>query len=196
MKTCLLHVCCGPCSIMCIEALQKEGFAVTGYFANPNIHPVSEYLRRREAMEQVATRMEIPMIWQDNVCNPAGWIEMTVKSGISGNQEYARCAYCYETRIALTAAAAQERNFDVFTTSLLYSKYQQHDIIRSLCSEYGGPRFLYRDFREYWQEGNDRARAWGLYRQNYCGCVFSEAERFAKKLARLAEKSPDLPGDH
>ena len=75
-KKVLLHACCGPCSIMCIQSLRDEGYDVTGYFANPNIHPVSEYFRRREAMEQVAEQMDLPMLWQDDVYDLPGWLKI------------------------------------------------------------------------------------------------------------------------
>ena len=101
-KKVLLHACCGPCSIMCIQSLRDEGYDVTGYFANPNIHPVSEYFRRREAMEQVAEQMDLPMLWQDDVYDLPGWLKMVHDLGIADNQGYARCGYCYESRLALT----------------------------------------------------------------------------------------------
>ena len=92
-KKVLLHACCGPCSIMCIQSLRDEGYDVTGYFANPNIHPVSEYFRRREAMEQVAEQMDLPMLWQDDVYDLPGWLKMVHDLGIADNQGYARCGY-------------------------------------------------------------------------------------------------------
>ena len=102
-KKVLLHACCGPCSIMCIQSLRDEGYDVTGYFANPNIHPVSEYFRRREAMEQVAEQMDLPMLWQDDVYDLPGWLKMVHDLGIADNQGYARCGYCYESRTVSTA---------------------------------------------------------------------------------------------
>lgn len=165
-KKVLLHVCCGPCSIMCIQSLRDEGYDVTGYFANPNIHPVSEYFRRREAMEQVAEQMDLPMLWQDDVYDLPGWLKMVHDLGIADNQGYARCGYCYESRLALTCAIASENGFDCFTTSLLYSRHQQHDAIRGIGTRVAasgdyrtdagfGSEFLYRDFRPLWQ-GRDR----------------------------------------
>ena len=158
-KKVLLHACCGPCSIMCIQSLRDEGYDVTGYFANPNIHPVSEYFRRREAMEQVAEQMDLPMLWQDDVYDLPGWLKMVHDLGIADNQGYARCGYCYESRLALTCAIASENGFDCFTTSLLYSRHQQHDAIRGIGTRVAasgdyrsdagfGSEFLYRDFRQ------------------------------------------------
>ena len=83
-KKVLLHACCGPCSIMCIQSLRDEGYDVTGYFANPNIHPVSEYFRRREAMEQVAEQMDLPMLWQDDVYDLPGWCTIWGSRTIKG----------------------------------------------------------------------------------------------------------------
>ena len=159
-KKVLLHACCGPCSIMCIQSLRDEGYDVTGYFANPNIHPVSEYFRRREAMEQVAEQMDLPMLWQDDVYDLPGWLKMVHDLGIADNQGYARCGYCYESRLALTCAIASENGFDCFTTSLLYSRHQQHDAIRGIGTRVAasgdyrsdsgfGSEFLYRDFRVF-----------------------------------------------
>ena len=110
---------------------------------------------------------------------------------------YARCGYCYESRLALTCAIASENGFDCFTTSLLYSRHQQHDAIRGIGTRVAasgdyrtnagfGSEFLYRDFRPLWQAGIDRSKEMGLYRQNYCACIFSEYERFEKKLRKLS----------
>lgn len=187
MKRILLHACCGPCSLMCVQALRAEGFEITGYFANPNIHPVSEYFRRREAMREAAEKLSLPMIWQDDAYNLPGWLDMVYSFGIAENQDYARCRYCYESRLALTCATAMEHGFSLFTTSLLYSRHQQHDLIAAVGASLSMPEgaaFFYRDFRPYWQEGIELSKEWSLYRQNYCACIFSEYERFKKKLKK------------
>lgn len=183
---------------MPVEVLREEGFAVTGYFANPNIHPVTEYLRRREAMQEAALRMDLPMLWQDDAYSLPGWLSVVHEMRIADNPDGARCRYCYESRLGLTAATAGARGFDAFSTSLLYSRHQRHDDIRTLGERIaaapesygargiaGSPAFVYRDFRPWWQAGIDRAKEWNLYRQNYCACIFSEAERFENKLAKL-----------
>ena len=185
---------------MCIQSLRDEGHDVTVYFANPNIHPTSEYFRRHEAMEQVAAKMDVPVIWQDDVYNMPGWIDAVYALGIADNRDHARCHYCYETRLALTCAVASARGFDAFSTSLLYSKYQQHNMIRqtgetvATSGDYATAngycaKFLYRDFRVYWQDGIDKSKEWGIWRQNYCACVFSEYERFERKLQKLAKRT-------
>ena len=185
--------------------LRDAGHEVTAYFANPNIHPVSEYLRRREAMEQAASHLNMPVIWQDDAYSLSGWLAEVHARDIAHNPDGARCAYCYATRLTLTAVTAQTLGFDAFTTSLLYSRYQRHELIQqegekaaALIRSAGGdsvqdkpqpvpPAFLYMDFRPGWQQGIDISKEWGLYRQNYCACIFSEEERFARKVHRLAE---------
>jgi len=194
---------------MSVKMLREAGHEVTGYFANPNIHPVSEYLRRREAMEQAASCLDMPVIWQDDVYNLSGWLAEVHSRGIAANPDGARCAYCYATRLTLTAATAQACGFDAFTSSLLYSRYQRHELIReegekaaALVAPPGqgepvktvdaAPRFLYMDFRPGWQEGINISKEWGLYRQNYCACIFSEEERFGGKVARLAHAGRNI----
>lgn len=192
----LLHICCGPCAIMPIKRLLDEGHELTGYFYNPNIHPLAEYLRRREGAAQVADRCKIPMLWakRPEDYNSARWLGM-----VHGQEEApARCRLCWGDRLENTFRKALELGFDAFSTSLLYSKYQQHEFIaargESLASVTGiavagggqAPRlsFLYRDFRSDWQEGIDISREWVIYRQQYCGCIFSENERYARKFAK------------
>ncbi len=194
----LLHTCCGPCSLKVVEALREEGFEVTGFFANPNIHPMSEYLRRREAMDQAAARLELPMLWGDEAYNVSGWLGVVYALGVAENRDGERCRYCHESRLGLTAATAAAHGFDAFSTSLLYSRHQRHETIRAVgegiaaaparygaVGPHGAPAFVYRDFRPLWQAGIDLSREWGLFRQNYCACIFSESERFAGKFARL-----------
>lgn len=180
----LLHVCCGPCSIAPVLRLREEGFEVTGYFMNPNIHPLAEYLRRREAMEQCAARLELPMIWQDDAWDLTRWLRDVAGTCDVGEP---RCRYCYSTRLEAAHRTAGEGGFALFTSSLLYSRYQRHETIVDIAEAVatsGEPAFLYRDFRSGWQEGIDISKEWGLYRQPYCGCVYSEAERYAKSLAK------------
>ncbi|MEG2139260.1 MAG: epoxyqueuosine reductase QueH [Bilophila sp.] len=197
MKRVLLHVCCGPCSLMPVQVLRDEGFEVTGYFANPNIHPVTEYLRRRDTMQEVAAKLDLPMLWQDDAYNTPGWLAVVHSLGIADNAAFSRCRYCYESRLTLTHAVASLEGFDFFSTSLLYSRHQQHAMIAEVGTELsaegadetapaGKAAFLYRDFRPYWQAGIDLSKEWNLYRQNYCACIFSEYERFEKKLAKLS----------
>ena len=178
----LLHICCGPCALMPLRLLLDEGHEVTGYFDNPNIHPLTEYLRRREGAIQVAAAAGIALIFpQEPEYDAATWCRAALAHTAG------RCSYCWSSRLARTAATAAERGFDAFSSSLLYSRRQQHQGImqagETAAAEHG-VRFLYQDFRPFWQQGIDASKALGVYRQQYCGCLFSEQERYAKELAR------------
>lgn len=180
----LLHVCCGPCAVMPITRLLAEGFAVTAWYMNPNIHPLAEYLRRREAAGQCAALLGVPILYADETWDVTAWLR-----AVAGRDTPpARCAYCCESRMEAAFAFARRHGFNNVSSSLLYSKYQPHDVIRAagerLSSQPDAPGFVYRDFREDWQEGIDRSKAMELYRQPYCGCIYSEADRYRKKLER------------
>lgn len=167
--------------------LRDEGYEVTALFLNPNIHPVQEYLRRRQAMHEVSRRLDLPVIWRDAEYNPALWL----RDMVWREQPGARCRVCYATRLERTRAVARHGGYGAFTTSLLYSRRQRHDMIAELghgMTDDGPVPFLYRDFRTGWQQGIDTAREWGIHRQNYCGCLYSEAERFARDFARATGK--------
>lgn len=188
----LLHICCGPCACMPAQRLLDEGYAVTGFFCNPNIQPLAEYLRRREAADQCAEKLGIRIIHADQDWDIAAWLR-----AVQGrDKKPERCHYCCASRLVATRDKAIELGFALFSTSLLYSRYQPHDFIagtgQSLGSGLAGqapgqpwPQFVYRDFRKDWQAGIDKSRAWGLYRQQYCGCVYSEAERYDRELKKL-----------
>lgn len=186
----LLHICCGPCAIMPVQRLLDEGHEVTGYFYNPNIHPLAEYLRRREGAAQAAERYGIKMLWalHPGDYDTAAWLRM-----MHGREAApGRCRMCWGQRLEAVFGKALEGGFDAFSTSLLYSRYQQHEFIAARCGELAGggagdtprPAFIYRDFRADWQSGIDRSKEWGIYRQQYCGCIFSENERYAKAFKK------------
>lgn len=180
----LLHVCCGPCSIMPAMILTQADHEITGFFHNPNIHPLAEYLRRREGAGQCAANLKIPMLYDDAAWDLADWLERQLPVAKSGQ----RCQSCIEPRLKATAAKAAELGFEAFSSSLLYSRYQPHGFIHAKGAEIAaafGLEFVYQDFRPYWQEGIDISKAWEIYRQQYCGCIFSENERYAKKLEHL-----------
>lgn len=170
--------------------LLDEGFELTAWFRNPNIQPLAEYLRRREAAAQCAERLGIDMIFEDE-WNLADWLEKQLPR----RESPGRCHFCCGERLEAAARAARKLGFPNFSSSLLYSRYQPHDFMAAkgaaIAAE-GAPRFIYRDFRKDWQAGIDASLAWGLYRQPYCGCLFSEAERYAKKFAR-AKASSNFP---
>jgi hypothetical protein len=166
--------------------LREEGIEPTLYWYNPNIHPYAEYKARRDCLKEYAKLVGVELIIEDAygldefVCNVAD--KLTT-----------RCEdYCYPKRLRKAMEYAKQNGFDTISTTLLYSIYQKHEYIEELM--YGlaneiGLDFLYRDFREGWQEGQDTARAIGLYMQKYCGCVFSEEESgVGRELNRKLKK--------
>lgn len=151
---------------------------MTGFWYNPNIHPYTEYRRRLDALQQFAAAVELPIIYRDDY-------DLETHLGQTlGKGAPERCRECYRMRLRATAEAARSGGYDAFTTSLLVSPYQQHDDLRALGEEIGqhsGVPFLYRDFRPHYRAGRQRAAELGLYRQPYCGCVFSEKERYLRR---------------
>ncbi len=172
----LLHICCAPCTIYPLQVLRKEGTSVQGLFFNPNIHPFREYRKRLDTVQEYSFREGLEI----SVAEDYPIEDFLQKTAFMGKD---RCRYCYEVRLRYTAAQARKRLFDAFTTTLLYSRYQKHDLIRAtgeaIAREFEIP-FHYSDFRVGWEEGVRISREMGLYRQNYCGCIFSEKERFFK----------------
>ena len=187
----LLHTCCAPCSVYCIKSLRKEGIEPTLYWYNPNIHPYTEYKARRDCLREYAKLVNVELLEDDAygldefVCNTYDKIST-------------RCQeYCYPKCLRQAFEFAKSEGFDAITTTLLYSIYQKHDFIKdlmtSLSAEYG-IEFVYRDFRDGWQEGQDEARRIGLYMQKYCGCVFSEEESgIGREIGRKMKKAGISP---
>ena len=176
MKT-LLHICCAPCANMPIEVLRTDGIEVAGYWYNPNIHPFTEYRSRRNCVQDYAKGIQLPLILKDEYgLRP---FVREVADDIEG-----RCVKCYEMRLFDTARQAAEGGFDSFTSSLFISPYQNHELMRGVAEraakEYN-VEFLYRDFRPYFKEGQEKARELEMYIQKFCGCIFSEQERYLKK---------------
>ena len=176
MKT-LLHICCAPCANQCIESLRSDHIEVTGFWFNPNIHPFTEYRERRNCLRTFAEAVNLPLIEKnDYALRP---FVRAVAEDI-GN----RCVKCYEMRLFETAKTAKELGFDSFTSSLFISPYQNHELMKSVAeqaAETYGVAFLYRDFREVFKAGQEYARQHDFYMQKYCGCVFSEEERYLKR---------------
>ncbi len=180
MDKVLLHCCCAPCSLSCIEPLQNEGVSLSLFWYNPNIHPFKEYEARRDCLVDYAKEIGLPLLVKENY----GLREFVrnVADNIDG-----RCVYCYEHRLEETAKFAWENGFEYFTTTLLASLYQDHDAIKAAGEQFAekyGVKFLYRDFRPNFREGNALAREKGFYMQKYCGCVFSEEDRYKKQIDR------------
>ncbi|WP_462325191.1 epoxyqueuosine reductase QueH [Desulfoplanes sp.] len=178
----LMHICCGPCAIYPVQLLREQGYDVVGLYYNPNIHPLQEYLRRRQGLEETANHLGLSVIYKDKDYDPSGYLRSVVF------RENNRCFHCYAMRLEKTWSVAKRGGFDFFTTTLLYSKFQKHQTIADLGRDIAGrgtTAFMYQDFRQGWKEGIDISREWGIYRQQYCGCIYSEMERYQRELEGL-----------
>ena len=148
------------------------------FWYNPNIHPYTEYRLRRDCLIEYTKSLNIECIVEDEY----GLDEFCKK--VCNNLE-SRCVdYCYEMRLRKTFEYAKLNGYDAVSTTLLYSIYQNHEYIKILCEKLSkeyGIEFLYRDFRVGFWEGHDKAKELGLYMQKYCGCIFSEEDRYVKK---------------
>lgn len=180
----LVHMCCGPCSIIPLKSALKDRYDIRGFFHNPNIHPYSEFLKRLSAVKTLAACLSVELIC-DEEYRPTAFVR-GMKASIPGSPKFppkdSRCSFCYSTRLEETARTASLNGFDSFSSSLLYSRYQDHDEVKRLGVDLGkkyGILFYYEDFRALWQEGIDASKEMGLYRQKYCGCVYSRIERYA-----------------
>ncbi|GAV23763.1 epoxyqueuosine reductase QueH [Carboxydothermus pertinax] len=173
----LLHICCAPCSIYPIERLKERGYHITGYFYNPNIHPYQEFKRRRETLKQYAALIDLEVIYEN---------EYPLVEFLTGSLNYPgfRCDYCYEIRLDKSFQKAKSLGIKNVSTTLLVSPYQKHDRIKeigfNLASKYG-LNFIYEDFRPGYRAAYQKAKELELYRQPYCGCIFSEKERYYKE---------------
>ena len=179
----LLHICCAPCSISCIESLRAEGLSPEGLWYNPNIHPFTEYRARRDTLIAYAESIALPLRVEDEYgLRP---FVRAVCDDIDG-----RCAVCYRMRMDEAARFAAENGYSHFTSTLFVSPYQNHELLRAAAERAAaehGVSFLYRDFRPGFRAGQAKARELGLYMQKYCGCVFSEEDRYlAKKRKKKA----------
>jgi predicted adenine nucleotide alpha hydrolase (AANH) superfamily ATPase len=173
----LLHVCCAPCALYPYFRLKEEGLETKGYFYNPNIHPYLEYKKRLDTVREFSSRVGLEVLYRDGYDLDSFLLRVAGK----GTQ---RCEHCYRMRLDAAASAAREKKAGAFTTSLLYSKHQKHDLIKGIALETAaehGIEFYYEDFRRGWREGIVESKAMGLYRQQYCGCIYSEKERYEKR---------------
>ena len=177
----LMHTCCAPCSVFCIDSLRKEGIEPTLFWYNPNIHPYIEYKSRRDCLKDYSKTVNAKLILKEEY----GLDEFC--QNVVGDIKNRCVNYCYPKRLSETVKYAAENGYDTFTTTLLVSPYQKHEEIIKVCeklAEKSGLKFLYRDFRVGFREGQTKAREAGLYLQKYCGCVFSEEERYEKQILR------------
>ena len=200
MEKILLHMCCGPCSCYTVKKLREENFEPVGYFFNPNIHPYQEWRKRLRAAREFAEKVGMKF-FHVNHYGLRDFLEKT--SSVAGKISdadtfqnadgfHARCKICYAWRLSETAKFAAENNFEIFTSTLFYSIHQNHELMKKIAETFAkqfGVKFYYEDFRIGWQEGIDLSLQLELYRQNYCGCIFSEEERFSKEIKNLRRQN-------
>ncbi|MDA3793028.1 MAG: epoxyqueuosine reductase QueH [Elusimicrobia bacterium] len=171
----LIHTCCSPCLVYPADILKKEGFKITAYWYNPNIHGPREYEKRKMALGYYLNR-DKDIDYIADIYNIKDWC-----AGLDSYNMPERCMGCYKVRLKKTAETALKNNIGIFTTTLLYSKFQKHDIIKDLGQEIAdetGIKFYYKDFRKGWKEGINMSKDMELYRQEYCGCIFSAKDRY------------------
>ena len=181
----LMHTCCAPCSVYCIDTLRNEGIEPVAYWFNPNIHPYMEYKARRDTLIEYSKMINLELIIDEDY----GLKEFC--KNVSDDLANRCVNYCYRVRMEQAAKFAKENGFDAFTTTLLISPYQRHDELKKICEEVAqkyGVEFLYRDFRPGFREGQNKARELELYMQKYCGCIFSEEDRYSDKIMKDKKK--------
>lgn len=170
----LLHICCAPCSTATIESWQLDGAEITGTFFNPNIHPYVEHQRRYDTLLTYAETIGLPLIGEPQY-HIREWLGQVQGSDEKGP----RCRICINQRMHYTASLAAESGFDAFSTTLLVSPWQEHDVIAETAAAAAGEhdvKFAYRDLRTSYRRSVHLSRENGLYRQRYCGCIYSEFE--------------------
>jgi predicted adenine nucleotide alpha hydrolase (AANH) superfamily ATPase len=182
----LFHTCCGPCASGCVPALLEEGMKPDLYWYNPNIHPFIEYSNRRESLVSFAASngLELRIEEEYGLRSFIRSIYPNLEAGPKNGNK--RCVSCYRMRLEKTARYGAENGYSHFSTSLLVSPWQDHELIKKTAEELAGVygiAFFYRDFRPHYREGQKQARSMGLYMQKYCGCIFSEEERYTAQQA-------------
>ena len=173
-KKVLLHICCAPCSIYPIKKLEEEDYEVFGFWYNPNIHPYKEYEKRYNEVKKYTKEKNIRLL-DKNEYNLKHFLRNIIY------RENQRCSFCYSERLKYAAIYARNGNFDYYTTTLLYSKFQNHKLIKEIGIEEAknnGTNFLYEDFRKGWKYGIEKSKEKNMYRQQYCGCIYSEKDRY------------------
>lgn len=183
----LLHICCGPCSCYPVKVLREKGIEPVGYFFNPNIHPYVEWEKRLKTAKEFAEKTGLEFYVDENY-RLREFLKKALPAEALPN---GRCTMCYTWRLKEAARYAAEHGYEAFTSTLFYSIYQQHDLMKQTAEHFAkkyGVAFYYEDFRSGWQEGIAISQELELYRQPYCGCIFSEEERYSKAIRKQRRK--------
>ena len=188
----LLHICCSVCALGAFRQLRDEGWKVRGYFFNPNIHPLIEFRRRKKSVKVLQEHIPLPVEYDEEY---GLWDFLREVDHESGQK---RCLECYRLRMEHTARKAAELEADAFTSTLLTSYRQDQDGLKRIgqeCGDRHGVDFLFRDWEGLSEENRDEARELGLYRQQYCGCIFSEKERHLNTTKHIYKGSGPSSGE-
>lgn len=188
----LLHICCSVCALGAFRRLRDEGWQVRGYFFNPNIHPLIEFRRRKKSVKVLQERIPLPVEYEEEY----GLWDFLREVDYEGGED--RCLECYRVRLSHTAERAAELEADAFTTTLLTSPRQDPQALKRIGEECGaehGVEFLFRNWQGLSEENRDEAKKMGLYHQQYCGCIFSEEERYRETTRHLYQGSGPASGD-
>lgn len=181
MKKVLVHTCCAPCFCYIHEDLTSlrqvyekgEELDITSYYYNPNIQPKFEFERRKKTLIDFCNLKNCKLV-TDDTYNLYDFAKAS--TNLDKNKYSCRCEYCYTLRLQKAFEYASENNFDEIMTTLSISPYQKQDIIKKvgekLSKEYG-VKYVHLDYTPHFREGQNMAREFGLYRQKYCGCMFS-----------------------
>ncbi|MCL2144357.1 MAG: epoxyqueuosine reductase QueH [Endomicrobia bacterium] len=184
-KKVLLHVCCAPCSASAVKMLGKE-YDISFYWHNPNIYDIEEYKKRKDAAKKYAASLGISFYEEDSfVYDYDNWLECGGET----------CGFCYAERLSKTAEFAKKNGFEFFSTSLLSSPYQKHELISTIAKEHAEKnetKFLYKDFRPAFYEGKNSLRSEGYYIQKYCGCAGSYKQQKARVCRHINAPKRDL----
>jgi epoxyqueuosine reductase len=170
----LVHACCAHCTAYTIEHWRKEGHRVTALWYNPNIHPFTEHNLRLDAMKQLSQNMDFPLVVVE------GYDFKEYFRRVAGHEDD-RCRYCFELRLTRVAEKAKELGMDAFTSSVLISPHQKHELAREIGERAAagvGVSFAYADLRKRYSDSRRLTKPMELYRQQYCGCIYSEVERY------------------
>jgi predicted adenine nucleotide alpha hydrolase (AANH) superfamily ATPase len=196
----LLHICCGNCALYPVKAIRAEGNDFAGFWYNPNIHPFQEYSARLDSLKSLSDQWKIDILYHEDYSPEESFklFDITDYSVFTSETDkingltlpYSappfreRCKSCYLLRLEKTAAKTKELGYDAFSTTLFISPYQDFDQIAATgrdLAEKNNVLFYVKDFRPYFRDSINLARDIGLYRQKYCGCIFSREEREKKK---------------
>jgi len=178
VKKVLIHVCCAHCTAYTVDYWRQQGYKVSALWHNPNIHPYTEHQHRLEAMKSLAQEMNLPLTVTE------GYDMIEYFRRVAGHESQ-RCQYCFRLRLSKTAETARQTGFSAFTTTLLISPHQKHDLLREIGDELAKEKnieFLYADLRKRYSDSRHLTKPLNLYRQQYCGCIYSEWEHHTNTI--------------